>query len=559
VRGLIAVLAATLGLAALASPAGAFVYWSNTNGGLGSTIGRANPDGSAPDQAFISGLNGPRQMAVDRNYIYWANGTSIGRAKRDGTDVQPQFISISDATIGVAVDQNYIYWTQGGSPGWIGRANLDGSGVDPNFISDPDGNPHAVAVTADHIYWVRLNQGSIGRANIDGSGADPNFLAFVGTAFGIAVDDAHIYWTDGYLSTIDRANLDGTGLDRSFIQGVSNPAGIAVDDAHIYWTSFDGNIARANIDGSGLDPTFITGATAPQGVTVDPRAKSTLALTASPDSAVSGQLVDFAATVTVNPPDTVTPQGSVSFSNNGVPIPGCESVALVDQVAHCSIRVTVANPPQVTASYPGNDEVRPASTSTPVTVTVSRASTETGLVSSKPSVVVGESVTYTATPVVLAPGTGTPTGTVSFTDNGNAISGCQNVPLSGGSATCTTTYASVAGSPHSIVASYSGDTELKPSAGTLSQAVTRTPTQVTTSSAGLFATTITVSPKPPGTGTPTGTVTYTQFNLLGLITSTRTVPLVNGRATVSTINVGGRFTATYSGDANYLPSSTSLP
>jgi hypothetical protein len=66
-------------------------------------------------------------------------------------------------------------------------------------------------------------------------------------------------------------------------------------------------------------------------------------------------------------------------------------------------------------------------------------------------------VTYTDTVTVPSPGTGTPTGSVDFDDDGNPISGCQNVVLSDTSpdtATCMTTPAD---GTQSITATYSGD------------------------------------------------------------------------------------------------------
>ena len=79
------------------------------------------------------------------------------------------------------------------------------------------------------------------------------------------------------------------------------------------------------------------------------------------------------------------------------------------------------------------------------------ATTTTVASSNNPSSV-GQSVTFTAT-VSPKPGTGT----VSFTDNGSAITGCGVVAvgLTTGTATCTVTY-SAAGT-HNIVAAYSGN------------------------------------------------------------------------------------------------------
>ena len=66
---------------------GTHVYWANNASG---TIGRANLDGSNPNQSFITGANAPIGVAVDGAHVYWTNfpqsaGTGIGRANLDGS------------------------------------------------------------------------------------------------------------------------------------------------------------------------------------------------------------------------------------------------------------------------------------------------------------------------------------------------------------------------------------------------------------------------------------------------------------------------------------------
>jgi uncharacterized repeat protein (TIGR01451 family) len=94
---------------------------------------------------------------------------------------------------------------------------------------------------------------------------------------------------------------------------------------------------------------------------------------------------------------------------------------------------------------------------------VAQATTTTTLASSANPSESGQDVTFTAT---VASGAGTPTGTVTFKDNGVAISGCSNRPLSSGQATCVATGLSVGN--HPITADYSGDTNFTASTGTLS-------------------------------------------------------------------------------------------
>ncbi len=79
----------------------------------------------------------------------------------------------------------------------------------------------------------------------------------------------------------------------------------------------------------------------------------------------------------------------------------------------------------------------------------------------------------TITATVGPAGPPAPTGTVDFTSNGTAISGCTAVPLSSQMAACTTSTLAVG--TDAIVATYSGDGNYSGSSGTLSQLVNPIP------------------------------------------------------------------------------------
>src|SRR5262249_61481601 len=100
--------------------------------------------------------------------------------------------------------------------------------------------------------------------------------------------------------------------------------------------------------------------------------------------------------------------------------------------------------------------------------------TTVALQSSVNPAVTGQAVTFTATVAAVAPGAGTPTGTVTFKD-GTVVLGTVAVGA-GGQAALTTTFAAAGG--HAIIAVYNGDANFAGS----SQALTE---QVNPATAGL--------------------------------------------------------------------------
>src|SRR4051812_17191726 len=138
-QGVMVALALGLLGSAAAAAENSHIYWSNP-GFSQNTIGRANLNGSEPNQSFITGAKSPFGVATDAAHVYWANasGNTIGRANLDGTGVNQAFITTSGPLPGekepsaVAVDGEYIYWLD--NPGLIGRAKLDGTSVQPFFI-----------------------------------------------------------------------------------------------------------------------------------------------------------------------------------------------------------------------------------------------------------------------------------------------------------------------------------------------------------------------------------------------------------------------------------------
>ncbi|WP_185827338.1 S-layer family protein [Edaphobacter aggregans] len=122
-------------------------------------------------------------------------------------------------------------------------------------------------------------------------------------------------------------------------------------------------------------------------------------------------------------------------------------------------------PHTIEVIYPGDTNFNPDTTTQ--TINIQKAPTTTTLVTSNPSVSVGEPVTFTAQ--VVPNTTGAPTGTVTFYADGVAI-GTVTINASG---VATLSVSTLPAGTHAITATYSGDANfLGSSASGLSQVIT---------------------------------------------------------------------------------------
>lgn len=313
--------------------------------------------------------------------------------------------------------------------------------------------------------------------------------------------------------------------------------------------------------GSGFGPagtTFGTGVQGGNGVVVITYTLlgSSVALTSSQNPSVYGQSVTFTATVSSA---GGTPTGTVTFLDGGSSI---GTGTLASGVATLSTSsLGVANH-TITASYGGDISFAGSTGSlTGGPQTVNKANTSTSVTASINPSLFGQSVTFTATASPVAPGSGTPTGTVTFLDGGSSIG---TGTLTGGVATLSTSALAVGN--HTVTTSYGGDGNFIGSTGsltgnpeTVNKANTRTAVTSTANpqSFGSSVTFIaTVSAVAPGSGTPTGTVTFLDGG-----SPIGTGTLLSGLATLATsaLAVGNHtITSTYGGDATFIGSTGSL-
>ncbi|MDP9610144.1 beta strand repeat-containing protein [Streptomyces demainii] len=328
--------------------------------------------------------------------------------------------------------------------------------------------------------------------------------------------------------------LDGTG--QACVTTSAIPVG-----THAVTATYGGNGDVAGSSGTGS-------VTVGQGV-------STTSVTVTPAAPVCGEAITICAQVSVAPPSTCTPTGTVTFAITGGPT----LTGTLDGTGQACVTTSALTTGSytVTATYGGNADVAGSSGSAPITVGQGTSATSVS-VSPSPSVC-GEPVTICADVTVAPPSTCTPTGNVTFTVSGGpTLTGTLN----GAGQACVTTSAIPVGT-HTVTVVYAGDTNITSSTAS---------TPITVNQAA-STTALTVSPNPavcgqpvtlcaqvttvaPGTCTPTGTVTFVIAGgptLTGALDGSGKACVTTGALPVGTHAV----TATYAGDAGVAGSSGS--
>lgn len=287
------------------------------------------------------------------------------------------------------------------------------------------------------------------------------------------------------------------------------------------------------------------------------RAGTTSSVTSSVNPAVLGQSITLTATVTTPASGAGTPTGNVTFYD-GASALGTVALNGSGQASLSSSALSLGAH-SITVQYAGDANFL-ASTSAALSQNINQAATTSSVASNLNPSTFGQTVTFTATVSVSAPGVGTPTGSVSFRDGATVLgSGTLN-----GSGQATFGTAALTAGAHSITVLYAGDANFQTST---SGAITQTVNQASTGTAltssvnpsvfGQSTTlTATVSAIAPGAGTPTGTVEFRDgATVLGSGTLNG-----SGVATLATsaLSAGSHtLSAVYAGDSNFLTSTSS--
>src|SRR5262245_32840377 len=391
-------------------------------------------------------------------------------------------------------DGNLWFTEEQSNPRAIGRVGrITTSGVITEFSTGQNNEPNLITAGPDGNLWFGefgndpQAPGSIGR--ITPSGVVTQFGGIQDQVFGItAGPDGNLWFTEPAHFTIGRITPSGVITEVARTSAGAAPEDITTGPDGNLWFVEAGRDRIGRITTAGALTEF--DATSPNspphwaipvGIAVgrdnniwytevagdrigrldlgQAVATTTTTLSTSTTTAVVGQSVLLTANVTSQ---AGMPTGTVLFKDGNTQL----GFAQVDANGQATLPVSLgAGSHSLTAEFVSN--TFPGSTSTATTVTVDRAATTVALASSLNPVVTGQAVTFTATAAVVAPGAGTPNGTITFKD-GTVILGTVAVDA-GGVARFTTSFTAAGG--HAITAVYNTDPSFAGSSQSLTEQV----------------------------------------------------------------------------------------
>jgi hypothetical protein len=170
----------------------------------------------------------------------------------------------------------------------------------------------------------------------------------------------------------------------------------------------------------------------------------------------------------------VTPTGSVQFLVDGVNFGSPVALNAAGTATSSSISTlsVSGSPHSVTSSYVNADgNFSNSNGSLTGGQTVNKASTSVSVTSSGSPSVLNAPVTLTANISVVAPGAGTPTGTVTFTYLNGALSGTLGTATLNASGVATLTTSALPVNVNAVKATYSGDGSFNGSSRSMNQTV----------------------------------------------------------------------------------------
>ncbi|MCW2780422.1 MAG: hypothetical protein JWR35_871 [Marmoricola sp.] len=431
----------------------------------GSTVtGVTNASGVATANLPVAGP--PRSATITATYVGASDLTAATASSPFAVTVDPTTTTVTPSQSIVTLGDT-VTFTANVTPG-IG-SNPGGS---VQFVVDGANFGSPVAVTAGSATSAALSGLPLGNHTVTAVyGGDANFATSTSAPVVFRVRNPLLPTT-----TTETVSPGSTVYGQSITLGSTvTAADGGTPTGSVTFTDGGTTIGTAALDGAGVaslvtttlpvgshsivatysgDDVYNGTASAPANVSVA-KANVDLTIASSDTVTVSGESVNFNATIGATAPGSGVPSGAAQLvidgSNVGDPVTLVGGVASFPPVTSLLTGIHT-----IAATYSGDANFVGASSA--LTQVVSQADTATTVTSSPSPSSEDQAVAITANVAAVSPGSGAPTGTIIFTSDGDEIGAASLHSTSGGSQATINVSTLLPGS-HSIVASYAGDSD----------------------------------------------------------------------------------------------------
>jgi hypothetical protein len=232
------------------------VWLARGNSGAGQIIRVAKSNGA--QQVVVDRQLSPGFLALDATHVFWTNRSTyqasppdgnVVSAKKDGTELTVLVAGVEEPR-NVAVDADYVYFTVGIEGATVSRVNRDGTGM--VALATARHWPKDLIVAPDALYWFEdwagstVNSDTSPIVKLDKSASEPVVLYQDATRpHALALDGGHLYWTGqnsgdcntnpAYVDGVVRRMPVAGGQPETLAQKLRNANDLVVTASAVYW------------------------------------------------------------------------------------------------------------------------------------------------------------------------------------------------------------------------------------------------------------------------------------------------------------------------------------
>ncbi len=234
-------------------------------GTLSNTATVSQTFGVPINASLITGLSGPRDVAVSGDDLFVANYTSgtIGQYTTSGTVVNASLVTGLDSPLGIAISGGDLFVTNNNG---ISEYTTSGTLVNASLVTGLD-EPFGIAVSGGDLFVTSTRDGTIGEYTILGTPINASLVTGLTDPEGIAVSGGDLFVASPEGGAIGEYTTSGAVVNASLIVNNNFPIAIAASGGDLFVTSGLGLVGEYTTSGATVNASLVTGLDEPYGIT----------------------------------------------------------------------------------------------------------------------------------------------------------------------------------------------------------------------------------------------------------------------------------------------------